>query len=197
MSPLPVGDRSRRLLATRPQWRREPWGSNFVTAALLSYALGLTDEPVTDEAFARAYRAAHPSRSDFPTEARYTPLGLARVLALRREGRDEEADALLHGATITQAAPLDPTPEPAGEPEPVVTAEVTVEVVPEAPVEESAPSTVTPIPEGFPERERLEEASVTTLEQIEAMTDADLLALPGVGRARVSLIRAAVMRERG
>lgn len=197
MRPLPVGDRSRRLLATRPQWRREPWGTNYVTAALLAYALGITDECPTDEAFARAYKPGHTTRADFPTEARHTPLALARVLALRRQGRDAEADALLNGTPAPSAPEPSPAPEPAREEPPVATAEVTTEVIPDALVEDPAPSTATPLPAAFPERDRLTAAGYTTLEAVEAASDTVLRAVNGIGPAKVSLIRAALTRERG
>ena len=51
-----------------------------------------------------------------------------------------------------------------------------------------------PVPIGFPERERLARAGLKTLASVHAATNEDLLAIPGIGVARVRLVRRELSR---
>lgn len=200
--------RAHRLLRTVPHRRSEPWGANFVTAQLLAYALGVREEPVSDAMYHTVARRARYDRSDYPTEAKQVPLALARVLALAREGRDEEAAQLL-GAAFPglKAFDLPPEPvEPVEQSEPIpepAPAEVqdagpagSTEVVPE-PEADEVPGSETPLPATFPERDLLDRHGYSTLEAIARATDMELRAINGLGPAKVSLIRAALTLETG
>ncbi len=202
-----AAERAARLAGVRPYFRRAPWGINAVTADLLAYVLGLREEPVSDADFRTVHAPGNPHRSDFITDAQQVPLELARVLALLAEGRDKEAADLL-GATITRASAIpadddpddedvDPnaTPPEGGEGDPPADPDSGTsqeEVVP-ATGEVVAPPTETPLPADFPEHGTLTAAGFATIESVMAATDADLRTIDGIGPAKLSLIRAAIL----
>lgn len=197
-----VKKRARRLLATPPHHRSEPWSTNYVTAKLLAYSLGLTEDPVSDRDFAHAYDPGRSNTSDFPSEARHVPLALARVLQLLHDGRKDEAEALLGELEEPQPDPVpDEAPQPLDTPpEPPETEDAPLgadaEVV-QPDGGDQGPATETPLPSDFPMRDVLAGAGFTTLEATKAAKDSDLLALSGIGGAKLSLIRAAVAEAEG
>jgi len=67
----------------------------------------------------------------------------------------------------------------------------TLPEVPEAEVQVQAPVAEVQLPDDFPEAERLRAAGFRTLGAVREATDEDLLAVDGVGKARLETIRAA------
>lgn len=57
----------------------------------------------------------------------------------------------------------------------------------------SATVPVAELPEDFPARDLLEDAGFTTLEQVSALSEAELIAIKGIGKATANVIKQAIM----